>query len=300
MRKLFRQAVVATALDCARGRLCDCAVEPDRELRRRQRRGRGCRRQSRRHSLPHRRRRTAVALDRPDQQQDLRRLLLRRLPDADGGAAAAAGERRAVAAVGKRGRSFLCRRRLSSPRPRQNPIAREHLHSARDAWPPAVAAAVLFMPQWRIVMPRYPRVPRTLALALLFVAMSLSEAAAHCFVGARFFPATLAIDDPCVADEMSLPTVSWSKTGDVPPASEWDVSAEIIETHHRGFRHLDRRHLDANSSTRRSDQAGFSDLETTLQYQLLKNDAHELAHAARADRRLGRHRRQQFRNRHAL
>ena len=41
-----------------------------------------------------------------------------------------------------------------------------------------------------------------------------SNAFAHCFVGARFFPATLATDDPCVADEMSLPTVSWSKTGD--------------------------------------------------------------------------------------
>src|SRR5580692_10045507 len=76
-------------------------------------------------------------------------------------------------------------------------------------------------------MPHYPRVPRAIALALIFVTVSLSQATAHCFVGPRFFPATLAVDDPCVADEMSLPTVSWSKTGDVPPASEWDVSAEI-------------------------------------------------------------------------
>jgi hypothetical protein len=50
---------------------------------------------------------------------------------------------------------------------------------------------------------------------------------AHCFVGARFLPATLATDDPCVADELSLPTVTWSKTGDMPPGTEWDISAEV-------------------------------------------------------------------------
>jgi|SRR6516225_930793 len=68
---------------------------------------------------------------------------------------------------------------------------------------------------------------RAFALALLFVALSAVEAFAHCFVGPRFLPATLATDDPCVADEMSLPTVAWSKTGDVPPATQWDVSVEL-------------------------------------------------------------------------
>lgn len=44
--------------------------------------------------------------------------------------------------------------------------------------------------------------------ALVAVATSTlaSQAFAHCFVGARFFPATLATDDPCVADELALPT----------------------------------------------------------------------------------------------
>ena len=36
----------------------------------------------------------------------------------------------------------------------------------------------------------------------LGVIMSASGASAHCFVGGRFFPATLGTDDPCVADEM--------------------------------------------------------------------------------------------------
>ena len=54
-------------------------------------------------------------------------------------------------------------------------------------------------------MSRY--VSLSFALASFVALASSSDAFAHCFVGARFFPATLATDDPCVADEMSLPTV---------------------------------------------------------------------------------------------
>ena len=126
-------------------------------------------------------------------------------------------------------------------------------------------------------MCRLPRYSRACALGLPLFLLSFSDAFAHCFVGARFFPATLAIDDPCVADELSLPTVGWSKTGDIPPANEWDTSAEISKritndlgisigegwTQIRG----------GGSPT----MAGFADLETTLQYQLLKDGSHELA-----------------------
>lgn len=115
------------------------------------------------------------------------------------------------------------------------------------------------------------------ALALLAFPLFLSHASAHCFVGARFFPATLAIDDPCVADELSLPTVDWLQTADVPPASEWDVSAEISKRITEDFGISIG---DTWSQVTRPDgfkMAGFSDLETTFQYQLLKNDDHELA-----------------------
>jgi hypothetical protein len=61
-------------------------------------------------------------------------------------------------------------------------------------------------------MLRYLSCPHASALALIAVALSAAEASAHCFVGPRFLPATLATDDPCVADEISLPTVAWSKT----------------------------------------------------------------------------------------
>jgi hypothetical protein len=124
---------------------------------------------------------------------------------------------------------------------------------------------------------RYSWCPRICALALFFFALSVSNAFAHCFVGARFFPATLATDDPCVADEMSLPTVSWSKTGDVPPAGELDVSGELSKRITEDFG------ISIGNTWTQIRQpgsptlAGFSDLETTLQYQLMKNDEHELA-----------------------
>src|SRR3984957_11690319 len=121
------------------------------------------------------------------------------------------------------------------------------------------------------------RASHAFALALLFTALSYSEAFAHCFVGARFFPATLAIDDPCVADELSLPTISWSKTADTRPATEWDVSTEISK---RITEDLGLSIGNTWSQIRPPGgptAAGFADLETTLQYQLLKDSPHELA-----------------------
>jgi hypothetical protein len=124
-------------------------------------------------------------------------------------------------------------------------------------------------------MSRYTLLPFALAsfIALAFT----SDAFAHCFVGARFFPATLAIDDPCVADELSLPTVSWSKTGDVPSATEWDISFEISKRITENFgvsvgqTWTQIRQPDGTLTT------GFQNLETAFQYQVLKDRSHELA-----------------------
>jgi hypothetical protein len=126
-------------------------------------------------------------------------------------------------------------------------------------------------------MYRRPLFARSLALVLLFIPVCVSTASAHCFVGARFFPATLVIDDPCVADELSLPTVDWFRTGDVPPANEWDVSAEISKRITEDFGVSIGDTWSQISQPGGFKLAGFGDLETTFQYQLMKNDDHELA-----------------------
>ena len=116
-----------------------------------------------------------------------------------------------------------------------------------------------------------------LAIGLLLVSLPPSKAFAHCFVGARFFPATLVIDDPCVADEMSLPTVDWFPTAGVPHGSEMDISAEFDKriTEDLGFGISD---VWSQIRTPGGPVAqGLGDLETTLQYQLLKDASHETA-----------------------
>jgi hypothetical protein len=103
------------------------------------------------------------------------------------------------------------------------------------------------------------------------IALSATEAMAHCFVGPRFLPATLATDDPCVADQISLPTVMWSKTGDVPAATEWDVSVDLSKRITEDFGISVGDTWSNIHQPGGFTQAGFGNLETTLQYQLLKD-----------------------------
>src|SRR5438445_12184106 len=53
---------------------------------------------------------------------------------------------------------------------------------------------------------------------------------AHGLAGKRFFPSTLAVDDPFVSDELTLPNVLHIKrrgSGDEPPARETSFSGEF-------------------------------------------------------------------------
>src|SRR5262249_55589973 len=65
------------------------------------------------------------------------------------------------------------------------------------------------------------------AHSVVVASMCTSQTLAHCYVGARFFPAMLATDDPCVADELALPTISAFNTGDVPPSNQVTISGEF-------------------------------------------------------------------------
>jgi hypothetical protein len=110
--------------------------------------------------------------------------------------------------------------------------------------------------------------------------LGTSGALAHCFVGGRFFPATLNVDDPCVADELSLPTVSALKNGDDPSAREIDISGEFSKriTEYFGISIGETwTHLRPPGGPNAS---GFQNLETTFKYQFLSDVPHELAMSA--------------------
>ena len=121
---------------------------------------------------------------------------------------------------------------------------------------------------------------RALSLALLVAFLPLSNAFAHCIVGGRFFPAMLATDDPCVADEMSLPTLQYNSAN--PSGWEHDVEADFSKriTEDLGITVAStwtRVSPPADAGTMGPVAYGFQNLETTAQFQLLKDAPHEVA-----------------------
>ncbi len=121
---------------------------------------------------------------------------------------------------------------------------------------------------------------RALSLALLVAFLPLSNAFAHCIVGGRFFPAMLATDDPCVADEMSLPTLQYNSAN--PSGWEHDVEADFSKRITEDFgitvaSTWTRVSPPADAGTMGPVAYGFQNLETTAQFQLLKDAPHEVA-----------------------
>jgi hypothetical protein len=126
-------------------------------------------------------------------------------------------------------------------------------------------------------MIKRPAIARLGAAALLAGAFC-GDALAHGFAGKRFFPATLATDDPFVADELSLPTVSRRKTGasgDEPAALETDTSIDFSKriTNNLGIG------LGASYLSRKPDGGdtvrGFDNFAASVKYQFFKSDEHE-------------------------
>jgi hypothetical protein len=110
------------------------------------------------------------------------------------------------------------------------------------------------------------------------VLVGISTAGAHEIVGNRMFPATIAIDDPGVADELSLPTVAISKTGDSPSVKQLDISGEyskrITEDFGVSFSPT-WTHLYAPGGPNMAGASGFQNIETTFKYRVFKNEEHE-------------------------
>jgi hypothetical protein len=118
-----------------------------------------------------------------------------------------------------------------------------------------------------------------MALYLAAVGALIPGAAcAHGLAGKRFFPATLAVDDPFVADELSFPTILYTKspsTDDNQATQETAIGGELSKRLipdlglSLGGRLI---HLgpDGGSGT-----TGFDNLDVGLKYQLFTNDTHE-------------------------
>src|SRR5579862_4109690 len=67
-----------------------------------------------------------------------------------------------------------------------------------------------------------------IAVTAICVCSLPMRTSAHGFAGDRFFPATILTDDPFVADEMSLPTVTRNPTG--PDGSqEIDIDVDLAK-----------------------------------------------------------------------
>ena len=102
-----------------------------------------------------------------------------------------------------------------------------------------------------------------------------SQAYGHGFAGARFFPATLSTDDPFVADELSLPTVSTIETPDDGGTRQTDISVDISKRITPQFAIEIGETLTALNPHEGRAANGFGNLELSGKYQFLKNDAHE-------------------------
>ena len=115
-----------------------------------------------------------------------------------------------------------------------------------------------------------------LLAGLAVVLVPLTDAQAHCVVGARFFPATLSVDDPCVADELSFPTIAGFKNGDDPSTRELDIAAEFSKriTDNFGISLATAWTQLSPSGASRVD--GFQNLEASFKYQFLTAPAREL------------------------
>jgi hypothetical protein len=129
---------------------------------------------------------------------------------------------------------------------------------------------------------------RAALVALCLIAPAVAHA--HGFAGKRFFPATLATDDPFVADELSLPTIAWQNfpaSGDGPGGSETDFSIDVAKriTENFGIE------IGATYKTIRPDsgtaQNGFDNLAAGFKYKFYQNDEHEAIVSAGVDWDIG-------------
>lgn len=132
---------------------------------------------------------------------------------------------------------------------------------------------------------------RIVAVSLVSMLMAgATTARAHGFVGSRFFPPTIATDDPFAVDEFAFPTVStmrYPASDDGPAYRETDVglsfSKEILPRFALSFSETYVNQApDGMSSVN-----GFDNLELNAKYQLWENVPHEAIFSIGSDWEVG-------------
>jgi hypothetical protein len=108
-------------------------------------------------------------------------------------------------------------------------------------------------------------------------------ASAHCVIGNRFFSATVNVDDPCVADKLSLPTIAGFENGDDPSAQELDISGEYSKTITPSFGVSFEEKWIRLNVPHDGTASGFDNLGTSFKYQFVRDAAGELAMSASLD-----------------
>ena len=116
------------------------------------------------------------------------------------------------------------------------------------------------------------------------------QALAHGFAGKRFFPATLVTEDPFVADELSLPTVSQQKfnaSGEEPATRETAISFDVSKRLTQNFGvGLGATYLQLQPDGGER-QRGWDNLAVSLKYQFYENDEREAIMSAGLDADIG-------------
>jgi hypothetical protein len=118
------------------------------------------------------------------------------------------------------------------------------------------------------------------------LAASALPAHAHGFVGQRFFPATLATDDPFVADELSLPTITSTRSnadGDTPAtrgtSASFDFARRITPNFGLAFG-ANRLRIAPDGQPAAH---GWDNISMGAKYQLYTNEVHESILSVGAD-----------------
>ena len=100
-------------------------------------------------------------------------------------------------------------------------------------------------------------------------------ASAHGFAGSRFFPATLSTDDPFVADELSLPTVSSIVTPDGGGTRDTEIFSDIaLRITPKWDIEFGETFITLNPSQGKAVN-GFDNLSIGSKYEFFENDEHE-------------------------